>query len=504
MEEQIASLNTTLRDIEGAIRVMYDEAELKQRGYRLHAVMVHEGDVNQGHYWAYVYHPTRKCWLKFNDNTVSQTTWEDLRRESVGGRFSTSAYTCVYVDISRPDLLSVQEVKEEGSTVQANLASDLEQFLMEDNKTFAAEILHWDEEQIRKEKEAAEGEEERRPVLIGDDPECQIIEQAPDLATSHALLAKEATLETFKAVAAIPPERKRVEGKTNINYVINKIYQSVKTTISQSKVDGFGERCDSRLDSFMHYLVANDQSVDLYRRALLEQVALTEFDTVGDVGRQVAVTARDNIRASQADKVTEEIIVWHRAYHQFRIAVNYFVLGVEKYTENLLEEALELLTVSYVVNEKVAEDPPFTQCPLKVMAKRGLVKHFHLAVEAFNTRLVDQFETGDDPGLVASKVASVLVPAIHILQARTNKVQGGRDSILLEEVRGRWCAMIEQPLPDRKRDYWGTIFNTVVPDDNSVVMKQPSNLRYPKLFDDLKLGPRYRAAMLRIMRETEK
>ena len=27
--------------------------------------------------------------------------------------------------------------------------------------------------------------------------------------------------------------------------------------------------------------------------------------------------------------------------------------------------------------------------------------------------------------------------------------------------------MIEQPLPDRKRDYWGTIFNTVVPDDNS-------------------------------------
>ena len=34
-------------------------------------------------------------------------------------------------------------------------------------------------------------------------------------------------------------------------------------------------------------------------------------------------------------------------------------------------------------------------------------------------------------------------------------------------MRGRWCAMIEQPLPDRKRDYWGTIFNTVVPDDNS-------------------------------------
>ena len=27
--------------------------------------------------------------------------------------------------------------------------------------------------------------------------------------------------------------------------------------------------------------------------------------------------------------------------------------------------------------------------------------------------------------------------------------------------------MIDQPLPDRKRDYWVTIFNRVVPDDNS-------------------------------------
>ena len=68
------------------------------------------------------------------------------------------------------------------------------------------------------------------------------------------------------------------------------------------------------------------------------------------------------------------------------------------------------------------------------MFKRGLIKHFHLAVESLNTRLVEQFETGNDPGSVATRVASTLVPAIHILQARTNKVPGGRDSVLLEEV----------------------------------------------------------------------
>ena len=36
------------------------------------------------------------------------------------------------------------------------------------------------------------------------------------------------------------------------------------------------------------------------------------------------------------------------------------------------------------------------------MTKRGLLKHFHLAVEAVNARLVEEFETGSDPADVAA------------------------------------------------------------------------------------------------------
>ena len=68
------------------------------------------------------------------------------------------------------------------------------------------------------------------------------------------------------------------------------------------------------------------------------------------------------------------------------------------------------------------------------MTKRGLLKHFHLAVEAVNARLVEEFATGSDPADVARRVGDTLVPAIHILQARTNKTPGGRDASLLEEV----------------------------------------------------------------------
>ena len=50
----------------------------------------------------------------------------------------------------------------------------------------------------------------------------------------------------------------------------------------------------------LHYLLANVLNIDLYRRGLLEQVALQEFEMQGEVGRNmgrdVARTARDTIR----------------------------------------------------------------------------------------------------------------------------------------------------------------------------------------------------------------
>ena len=279
--------------------------------------------MNQGHYWAYVYHPTRKCWLKFNDNTVSQTTWEELSKEAVGGRLSTSAYSCVYVDLARPELVAMEEG---GAVTEVQaLPPDLDTFIMEDNKSFAAEILKWDEEQLLGKKEetseTATNEESlmrHEAVLIGDDPECQIIMQkSHDFAHGHALLAKEVTLETLGAVSNSAMDKQRKE-KGGTSAVINKIFQKVKQCIQLSKSEGLDERQDPRLESFLHYLVANDQQgVDLYRRALLEQVSLQEFEQQGDLGREVVRTARETM-AGGKDDIAEEIGLWHRAYHQFR------------------------------------------------------------------------------------------------------------------------------------------------------------------------------------------
>lgn len=57
-----------------------------------------------------------------------------------------------------------------------------------------------------------------------------------------------------------------------------------------------------------------------------------------------------------------------------------------------------------------------------------------------------------------------LVPAIDILQARTNQLGAGRDSQVLEEVRIRWCTFLETQMPSVKHDVWTAIFNTIFAD----------------------------------------
>ena len=74
-------------------------------------------------------------------------------------------------------------------------------------------------------------------------------------------------------------------------------------------MERFGKKQDPRLDNFNHYLVANELA--LYRRVLLEQVALQEFEMQGEVGRNmerdVARTARDTLRQMNT-QIEQEIL----------------------------------------------------------------------------------------------------------------------------------------------------------------------------------------------------
>ncbi|KAL0162717.1 hypothetical protein M9458_042113, partial [Cirrhinus mrigala] len=74
--------------------------------YRLHAVLVHEGQASAGHYWAYIYDHANKRWLKYNDVMVTESTWEELVRDSYGGMTNASAYCLMYINDNLPYLIA--------------------------------------------------------------------------------------------------------------------------------------------------------------------------------------------------------------------------------------------------------------------------------------------------------------------------------------------------------------------------------------------------------------
>ena len=88
--------------------------------YQLHGVLVHSGDLNAGHYYAYI-KPTKDGWFyKYDDDRVTKATMREVLEENYGGeylqpngeRFITknkplmrqnSAYMLVYIRESRVD-----------------------------------------------------------------------------------------------------------------------------------------------------------------------------------------------------------------------------------------------------------------------------------------------------------------------------------------------------------------------------------------------------------------
>ena len=81
----------------------FDTCFYVQYPYHLHSVLVHEGQAVSGHYWSFIYDERRSKWLKFNDITVSESSEEEMHKESVGGFHNASAYCLMYVDRSRQE-----------------------------------------------------------------------------------------------------------------------------------------------------------------------------------------------------------------------------------------------------------------------------------------------------------------------------------------------------------------------------------------------------------------
>ncbi|XP_030009701.1 ubiquitin carboxyl-terminal hydrolase 28 isoform X3 [Sphaeramia orbicularis] len=148
VENDINELKASIDRLTQVLESMYSDNSLCQVPYRLHAVLVHEGQASAGHYWAYIYDHANQRWMKYNDITITESTWEELERDSFGGMTNASAYCLMYIDDRLPHLITEDTDDETGQVLHGmdTLPPVLRRYVQEDNRWFQQELSEWEEQ----------------------------------------------------------------------------------------------------------------------------------------------------------------------------------------------------------------------------------------------------------------------------------------------------------------------------------------------------------------------
>lgn len=94
---QIALLEQKLAGIDEDIRKVF--GSMRKNPYHLHAILIHDGDAEMGHYYAFIYDRKQHQWYRFNDYKVTPEMEERVFEEGFGGQDKkSSAYGLIYVN----------------------------------------------------------------------------------------------------------------------------------------------------------------------------------------------------------------------------------------------------------------------------------------------------------------------------------------------------------------------------------------------------------------------
>ncbi|PVI06943.1 cysteine proteinase [Periconia macrospinosa] len=83
LRERAKKIRTIIEKIENRVTALEEEidqvfANCKDHPYRLHAIFMHAGSASGGHYWIYIYDSQKQIWRKYNDETVSEESEQEI------------------------------------------------------------------------------------------------------------------------------------------------------------------------------------------------------------------------------------------------------------------------------------------------------------------------------------------------------------------------------------------------------------------------------------------
>ncbi|NWW16311.1 UBP25 hydrolase, partial [Falcunculus frontatus] len=359
VENDTRDLQESISRIHRTIELMYSDKTMVQVPYRLHAVLVHEGQANAGHYWAYIYDHHQNRWMKYNDISVTKSTWEELERDSFGGYRNASAYCLMYINDKEQYLIQEEFNKETGQMLVGmdTLPSDLRDYVKEDNKRFEKELEEWDAELAQKAQQEKLLSQIPRvpapspaPVQAG---EPEYLEQPSRTDISKHL--KEDSVQAINKALAEQEDRgpeaimdtvafkmlvidctllhylksdRTLRDVLNVCAFLSAIKLEYTRLLKLAQEDPPPE-CDYRLRHAIVYFIQNQAPKKIIERTLLEQFGdhNLSFD---ERCRNIMKVAQAKLEMIKPDEVNmEEYERWHQDYRHFRETTMFLMVGLE-------------------------------------------------------------------------------------------------------------------------------------------------------------------------------
>ncbi|NWV34062.1 UBP28 hydrolase, partial [Grantiella picta] len=488
IEQDVQDLKESVARINLSIEQMYCDPLLQQVPYRLHAVLVHEGQANAGHYWAFIYDQPRKRWLKYNDISVTESSWEELERESFGGLRNASAYCLMYISdqVSRVggDEDEGPEARQFQKEVEA-LSPQLRHYIQEDNWRLEQEAEEWDEEQSCKipQMEPSPASELQDLSSESGPEQSPVCEQSMrSLSSEHARIAKE---QTAKAIAntADAYEKNGVEAALceAFREEYSRLYLLSKETPTPQN--------DARLQHVLIYFLQNNAPQQVVERTLLEQFA--DKNLSYDERRSISIMKVAQAKLSEIgpdDVDMEEYKRWHEDYSLFRKVSIYLLTGLELYQNRKYQESLTYLVYAYQSNTKLllkGTNRGVNESLIALYRRKCLLKLNEVAASLF----VSCEEAHVSEGV--SILNELIIPCMHLMN---NFEMSKEDLDAIEVMRNHWCSYLGREDMDAKLQMkLGELLPRLLDGSTEViVLKEPPKIRPNSPYD---LCSRFAAVM---------
>ncbi|NWZ27539.1 UBP28 hydrolase, partial [Asarcornis scutulata] len=438
IEQDVQDLKESITRVNLSIEQMYCDPLLQQVPYHLHAVLVHEGQANAGHYWAYIYDQPRKSWLKYNDISVTESSWEELERDSFGGSKNASAYCLMYISDKVSSFVADEDDGSEVGQFQKEveaLPPELRHYIQEDNWRLEQEAEEWEEEQsckIPQMEPSAASESQDLSSESGLDQSSGCEQSVRSLSSEHAMIVKD---QTAKAIAntATAYEKNGVEAALYkaFHEEYSRLYLLSKETPTPQN--------DARLQHVLVYFLQNNAPKQVVERTLLEQFA--DKNLSYDESRSISImkVARAKLREIGPDEVDmEEYKRWHEDYSLFRKVSVYLLTGLELYQNRKYQESLTYLVYAYQSNTALlmkGTNRGVNESLIALYRRKCLLKLNEVAASLF----VSCEEARVAEGI--SILNELIIPCMHLMST-CDICQEDLDAI--EVMRNRWCSYLGQ------------------------------------------------------------